>query len=82
MTLERRKAAEERKRAEELEAQVRVGPIPFHPVLHCPARCQKSSAITAESWAFQEGCTLTISVGTQISQTPKYCVEKSSMCGK
>lgn len=32
MTLERRKAAEERKRAEDLKAQVRVGPIPTHPV--------------------------------------------------
>jgi hypothetical protein len=41
VTLERRKVAEERKRAEELKVQVRVKSIPIHPRLTLPSSVLK-----------------------------------------
>jgi hypothetical protein len=79
VTLERRKAAEERKRAEELKAQVRVGPIPTHPVSHRLAWCQKSNTITEEGCSFQESCTLTVSVSTRPLKVVVYEYEASSL---
>jgi hypothetical protein len=63
VTLERRKALEERRRAEELKTKVQYfhyycSAIPTHPVRRISAWRKKSCPITTESWPFEKGRTL------------------------